>query len=51
MALHAVAAKYDPSRGVRLFSYAGWAVRVALEEAVRCFFFESKLRVLVLRGF
>lgn len=35
LALHLAVAKYDPSRGVRFLTYAHWAVRVAVEAAVR----------------
>lgn len=35
IALHVAVARYDPSRGVRFFTYADWALRAAFEEAVR----------------
>ena len=34
IALHAAVDKYDPTRGVRFFTYADWALKAAFEQAV-----------------
>lgn len=35
IALNVAVDRYDPSRGVRFFTYADWALRAAFEQAVR----------------